>query len=187
MGMVLFGLALDIPEKEMEKSLELARPGMMVVALQNDYFSYDKEQKAALRDGKKEAMNGISTLMREQSVALDEGKRLMRQEINKRAVEYKKRVEEARLQNTLSEGSLRYSEAVLYTISGQPLWCMECLRYHAKEEPNERQLDLIKQNFPELTGTVSENGQGGLAKDHDASGPAKSTTRRTALVPAISV
>jgi hypothetical protein len=65
-GMVKFDMALTIPEEEMPLCHDLMEPAWQILALQNDLFSYDKEEQDALKYSQPDVVEAIWIIKKEQ-------------------------------------------------------------------------------------------------------------------------
>lgn len=143
-GLVTFGMALTIPDSEMKLVRELTRPCWVVLALQNDVLSYDKELEASKRKGASHVVNGLWIIMKEQMVDLSQATELCKREIETNIVEYQRVVEENRHNESISRDSRVYMEALLYTISGNGVWSLVAPRYNPRLTYNDLQLSMME-------------------------------------------
>ncbi|KAL8948519.1 MAG: hypothetical protein Q9222_005300 [Ikaeria aurantiellina] len=129
-GLMTFAMALTIPEEEMDLCKRLGRPAWSVLALTNDLYSWDKERDAAAKVGAPHVVNAIWVLMREHSITETQAKDLCRHKVKEHVVEAIQVVEATRSNVQLSLDLRKYTEAILYTISGNLVWSIYCPRYH---------------------------------------------------------
>lgn len=134
---MIFGMNLDIREHEMDLLKQLGGPAWAAVGLTNDIFSWDKERDAAAKAGASHVINAIWVLMREHSIGEAEAHVLCREKIKELVAEARRIAEQTKRNPELSRGLGAFTEAMLYTISGNLVWSMYCPRYHpelAKED-----------------------------------------------------
>ena len=139
-----FGMAITIPEEEMDLCRRLSRPAWVVAGLQNDLFSWQKEYETSVRNDQSHVVNAIWVLMEEYSITVEEAKELCRLNIKEHVAQFVHNVEEARVNLSYSTELRRYLEAILYSISGNGVWSLYCPRYHPEASFNERQLSRMK-------------------------------------------
>ena len=142
--MVTFGMAITIPEEEMDTCRELMRYAWMAVGLTNDLFSWQKEYEASRRNGQTDVVNAIWVLTGEHSISVDEAKELCRSKIKDCVAKYRIVVEETKKRTDLSLDLRKYVEAMQYSLSGNVVWSLLCPRYHAEANYNQLQLSRMK-------------------------------------------
>ena len=142
--MVTFGMAITIPEEEMDSCRELMRYAWMAAGLTNDLFSWQKEYEASRRNGQPDVVNAIWVLMGEHSISVDEAKELCRSKIKDCVAKYRIVVEDTKKRTDLSLDLRKYVEAMQYSLSGNVVWSLLCPRYHAEANYNELQLSRMK-------------------------------------------
>lgn len=155
--MVTFGMGISIPEAELDLCHELANTAYLNLGLTNDLFSWQKEYDTAVAMGQDYVVNIISVLMEEHSISEEEAKEICREKIKVTIVDFRKIVEDTNERNDVSVDLKRYLEGLLYSLSGNLVWSLECPRYHRWASYNERQLDWMKNGIPK-TDKVSTNG-----------------------------
>lgn len=143
-GMVTFGKGLTIPEEEMALCHDLMEPAWQALALQNDLFSYDKEEQDALKYDQPDVVNAVWIIMKEHNMTVDQAKQLCRNKIIEVVAKYLAVVERTRSDESLSLDLRKYIEAVQYSLSGNLAWSLTCPRYHAEAEYNDLQLKRMK-------------------------------------------
>ncbi len=75
-GLIIFAMAITIPDREKQACSDLCRSAWTVLVLTNDYFSWDKEYRHATERGRTYFSNVICVIMRERSVSLEEAKEI---------------------------------------------------------------------------------------------------------------
>ena len=139
-----FGMAITIPEEEMELCRRLSRHAWIVAGLQNDLFSWEKEYETSVENGQSHVINAIWVLMQEHSITVDEAKKLCRVKIEEHVAHYVRDAKEAQKNPNYSAELRRYLEALHYSISGNGVWSLYCPRYNPEVAFNERQLSRMK-------------------------------------------
>ncbi len=147
--MVTFGMGLSIPEDELDLCHELANTAYLTLGLTNDLFSWQKEYETAVAMGQDYVVNVISVLMEEHGISEEEAKAICREKIKVTVVDYRKIVKDTNERDDVSVDLKRYLEALLYSLSGNLVWSLECPRYHRGASYNERQLDWMKNGVPQ--------------------------------------
>ncbi|KAI1079135.1 fusicoccadiene synthase [Whalleya microplaca] len=128
-GTLTFGMALTIPDEEIDLCMELARPAYVALGLVNDLYSWEKEQNDAIRAGQDYVFNAIWVIIKERSVSEEEAKEICREEIIKAISTYCRSLEETRNDSSLSHDLRTYLEAVLLSYIGNLVWSIYCPRY----------------------------------------------------------
>ena len=157
--MVTFGMGISIPEEELDLCHELANTAYLNLGLTNDLFSWQKEHETAVAMGQDYVVNVISVLMEEHSISDEEAKAICREKIKVTIVDFRKIVKDTNERTDVSVDLKRYLESLLYTLSGNLVWSLECPRYHRWASYNPRQLDWMKNGIPK-TDRVSTNKAG---------------------------
>ena len=146
-GVVTFGMALTIPDHELDICHKLVMPAYTASALQNDIFSWEKERDAARCYAQANVVNAVWVLMCEHSISEAEALTLCREETKKYVAEYVQVVEENRDNEELSVDLRKYLSAILYSLSGNAVWSITCPRYHPENSYNEFQLSLMENHL----------------------------------------
>ena len=155
--MVTFGMAITIPEEEMDLSSQLLRPCWIALGLQNDFFSWEKERETATQMGATNVVNAVYVLMEEHAINVSEAKEMCRDIIKENVAEYLRVLKENRNNMELSLDLRRYLEAFQYALSGNAIWSVTCPRYHPEACFNEFQLSLMQDGLVKtLQSTVKE-------------------------------
>lgn len=128
-GTLTFGMALTIPQGELDLCMKLARPGYIALGLTNDLYSWEKERFAADQVDQDYVFNAIWIIMREQCVQEEESKRICQDEIRKHISEFNLIVEKTKANLSLSRDLRAYIEAVKFSCSGNLVWSIYCPRY----------------------------------------------------------
>lgn len=134
--MLTFGMALTIPDSELDLCMQLARPGYAAISLSNDLYSWRKERKDAEAAGQDYVFNAIWVIMRERKCSEAEAMLVCKDEIKKYIAEYDKVVKRAK-DMSLSKDTLAYLEAVRLSHVGNLVWSIYCPRYHQGSEIGE--------------------------------------------------
>lgn len=113
----------------------IVRPVLTVVALTNDYYSYEKEYTVYLREGGTNGVtNSLWVLMREHGVDKEEAKRLLAQKITAFEQEYLAARESYEKANpNLSQRVKSWIDAAVFIASGSHYWSTYTTRYHRPE------------------------------------------------------
>ncbi|KAK7956524.1 fusicoccadiene synthase [Apiospora aurea] len=149
-GVVTFGMALRIPDHELERCQALVAPAWIAVGLQNDLWSWPKEVEAAKDQGKDHVINSIWVLMQEHSISVREAMQICRQLIKGYVAEYLATVEAYRDGEALSGDLRRYLLAIKYSISGHLVWSLNCPRYNPEVAFNKRQRAWMCNGVPAI-------------------------------------
>ena len=155
--MVTFGMGISIPAEELDLCHELANTAYLNLGLTNDLYSWQKEYDTAVAMGQDYVVNVISVLMEEHSISEEEAKAVCKEKIKVTIVDFRKIVQDTNKRTDVSVELKKYLEALLYSLSGNLVWSLECPRYHRWASYNERQLDWMKNGIPK-TGKLSTNG-----------------------------
>ncbi|KAJ5167656.1 geranylgeranyl diphosphate synthase [Penicillium canariense] len=147
-GMVTFGMGISIPEEELEMCHELANIAYLNLGLTNDLYSWQKEYETAVAMGRDYVANIIGVLMEERKVSEEEAKEICREKIKVTIVDFRKIVADTKVRDDVSVDTKRYLEGLLYSLSGNLVWSIDCPRYHRWSSYNERQLDWMKNGIP---------------------------------------
>ncbi|KAJ4424523.1 hypothetical protein N0V82_000847 [Gnomoniopsis sp. IMI 355080] len=147
-GMVTFGMGISIPKEEVALAHELANVAYLNLGLTNDLYSYQKEYETAMAMGQDYVVNIIWVLMEEHGISEEKAKETCREKIKQTIVDFRDIVRHTNARGDVSNETKRYIEAMLYSLSGNLVWSIECPRYHSWASYNERQLDLMKNGIP---------------------------------------
>ncbi|KAJ5808864.1 geranylgeranyl diphosphate synthase [Penicillium riverlandense] len=149
-GMVTFGMGISIPEEELDMCHDLANTAYLNLGLTNDLYSWQKEYETAVAMGRDYVANIIGVLMEERKISEEEAKEVCREKIKVTIVDFRKIVEDTKAREDVSLDTKRYLEALLYSLSGNLVWSIDCPRYHRWSSYNERQLDWMKDGIPKI-------------------------------------
>ena len=127
--MVLFGMALTIPQHESKLCKQLDWPAWAAVTVSNDLVSWEKERDRAKRSNEPLVMSSVSFLMRQRSLTEAEAKKICRSKIQEYVTKYLQNVESAKRDPHVSSELRTYLEAVTYSISGNLVWSFYSPRY----------------------------------------------------------
>ncbi|KAK5658229.1 hypothetical protein OQA88_2204 [Cercophora sp. LCS_1] len=158
-GCMIFGMALAIPDDEKEICSDLTRPPWTVLVLTNDYFSWDKEHSHAEAAGKSYFSNALRVIMRERLIGLEEAKNMCRASIQRHVKEYLDVVNREKKEKRLSRDVVCFTEALLYTISGNAAWSVSCPRYNPDAHFSAEQMQLIARAGDRPEDDVAKSGQ----------------------------
>lgn len=153
--MLTFGMGITIPEGELHLAHELANVAYLNLGLTNDLYSYQKEYETARAMGEDHVVNIVSVLMEEHNISEEEAKAMCREKIKQTVVDYRETVRLTHARTDVSTGTKRYIEALLYSLSGNLVWSIDCPRYHSWSSYNERQLDRMKNGIPKADKTCT--------------------------------
>ncbi|KAG7004607.1 hypothetical protein G7Y79_00024g055570 [Physcia stellaris] len=147
-GMVTFGMGISIPKEELDLCHELANTAYLNLGLTNDLYSWQKKYETSVALGQDYVVNVISVLMEEHSISEEEAKALCRVKIKATIVDFRRIGEETMKRTDVSVELKKYLEALLYSLSGNLVWSLDCPRYHRWSSYNERQLDWMENGIP---------------------------------------
>lgn len=156
--MVTFGMAITIPEDELDLAHELANVAYLNLGLTNDLYSYQKEYETAMALGQDYVVNVIWVLMEEHGISEEEAKQRCRERIKQTIVDFRQVVRDTNARTDVSTETKRYIEGMLYSLSGNLVWSIDCPRYHTWSSYNERQLEWMKYGIPDAGKLASGNG-----------------------------
>ncbi|KAH7115076.1 fusicoccadiene synthase [Dendryphion nanum] len=128
-GTLTFGLALTIPEDELDICMQLARPGYAAISLTNDLYSWKKEQRDAEKANQDYVFNAIWVIMKERAVSESEALDVCKEEILQYIDQYERIVDNAKADTSLSRDTRAYLEAVRASYIGNLVWSIYCPRY----------------------------------------------------------
>lgn len=146
--MVTFGMGISIPLNEINLAHELANVAYLNLGLTNDLYSYQKEYDTAMAMGQDYVVNVIWVLMEEHGISEDDAKDVCRVKIKQTIVDFRQIVADTNARDDVSSETKRYLEGLLYSLSGNLVWSIDCPRYHTWSSYNERQLDWMKNGIP---------------------------------------
>lgn len=147
-GMVTFGMAITIPDNEVDLAHELANVAYLNLGLTNDLYSYQKEYETAMAMGQDHVVNVIWVLMEEHGVSEEVAKAMCREKIKQTIVDFRGIVSHTNARTDVSNETKRYIEGLLYSLSGNLVWSIDCPRYHSWSSYNDRQLSWMKNGIP---------------------------------------
>ncbi|KAH8786022.1 fusicoccadiene synthase [Diaporthe sp. PMI_573] len=147
-GLVTFGLGLHIPDHELDLCRELMSHAWIAVGLQNDIWSWPKERDAARLHGKDHVVNAIWVLMQEHQTDVDGAMQICRKLIVDHVAKYLDVIEANKNDESISLDLRKYLDVMLYSISGNVVWSLECPRYNPDINFNETQLEWMRQGLP---------------------------------------
>ena len=145
----MFGSAITIPDHEKQACSDLCRPAWIALSLTNDLFSWDKEQRDAVKKGQTYVSNALCVIMQEHSVGLEEAKNMCQKEIRRNVKEYLNIVERTKQENNHSVDLLRFMDGLVYSIGGNLVWSTTCPRYHADAHFNVQQVEWMTNGIPD--------------------------------------
>ena len=136
-------MALTIPDEEMDLCKRLNGPTWAALALTNDLYSWEKERDAAQEASAPYVINAIWVLMKEHSITESQAKDLCRQNIKEQVAEAVRIVQKTKENFDISLDLRKYTEAMLYSISGNLVWSIYCPRYHQEESYDDIILSMM--------------------------------------------
>lgn len=122
----------------------------IAVGLQNDIWSWPKERDAATLHGKDHVVNAIWVLMQEHQTDVDGAMQICRKLIVEYVAKYLEVIEATKNDESISLDLRKYLDAMLYSISGNVVWSLECPRYNPDVSFNKTQLEWMRQGLPSL-------------------------------------
>jgi fusicocca-2,10(14)-diene synthase/ophiobolin F synthase len=120
----------------------------IAVGLQNDIWSWPKERDAARLHGKDHVVNAIWVLMQEHQTDVDGAMQICRKLIVDHVAKYLDVIEANKNDESISLDLRKYLDVMLYSISGNVVWSLECPRYNPDINFNETQLEWMRQGLP---------------------------------------
>jgi fusicocca-2,10(14)-diene synthase len=123
-------MGITIPEHEMDLCKTLGRPTWEALVLTNDLYSWEKERDDAARAGHAEVVNAVWVIMKEHSVSEPEAKKICELKIKESVAQALQVADKTKRDRSLSPDLRKYTEAMLYSISGNLVWSIYCPRYH---------------------------------------------------------
>ncbi len=136
-------MALTIPDKEMDLCKQLGRPAWAALALTNDLYSWEKERDAAEKLGAPHVINAIWVIMAEYTITESQAQDVCRRKIKEYVAEAVEVVEKTKRNFDVSLELRTYTEAILYSISGNLVWSIYCPRYHSEESYEDVVLSMM--------------------------------------------
>ena len=136
-------MGLTIPKEEEDLCKRLGRPSWAALALTNDLYSWEKECSEAARKGCPHVMNAIHVLMQQHSISEGEAKVLCCEKIRECVRDALRLFDEIRDDERISRDLRAYTEAILYSISGNLVWSIYCPRYHPEETYDQITLPMV--------------------------------------------
>ena len=169
-ALVTFGCGLTIPEKESDICRELMIPTWVAASLTNDLFSFQKEYDDAKKIGQPYVVNAVWVLMQERQIPEEEAKLECRKRIKE---EIKKAIKNAELakEMNVSEDLKRYLHLLLYSLSGNVVWSLQCPRYHKNIPYNGLQLQRAKYGIAKFPARWPLQDHNGLPAEEGANEP----------------
>lgn len=156
-----FGLDLRLTDSEKAATAPMERQLKIAMALQNDYFSFDKEHAAWVASWTEAGeghhlINALAVVMRSQAVELNEARAIVRSKYQEAENRYIHLRDEYIATGIATPNELRWFVAMEYCFAGGQIWSMDCPRYHNKaynpyndlaiRYKLERQVDALKVN-----------------------------------------
>lgn len=128
----------------------------IAVGLQNDIWSWPKERDAAKANGKDHVVNAVWVLMQEHQTDVVGAMQICRKLIVDHVTKYLKVIEETKTNESISLDLRKYLDAMLYSISGNVVWSLECPRYNPDITFNKTQLEWMHQGIPASPASQAE-------------------------------
>lgn len=133
-------MGITIPDEEMDLCKRLGRPTWEALVLTNDLYSWPKERDDAAKARQSEVVNAIWVIMREHAVTELEAQEICRMKIRESVASAIQVAEKTKRDESLSPDLRKYTEAMLYSISGNLVWSIYCPRYHPEASLAEAEL-----------------------------------------------
>ena len=172
-----FAMGISIPKDDLDLCHRLASIAYIHLSLTNDLYSWQRECETAKAMGQDHVFNAISVLMEEHSVSEEEAKVLCKEKIKMATIDFRKIVRNTNERTDVSVESKRYLEALLYSMSGNVVWSLECPRYQTWASYNKRQLSMMRNGVPEADKTSTSG-----VVTHENSSPRRMRTENATMV-----
>ncbi|KAF3080003.1 hypothetical protein TWF706_003037 [Orbilia oligospora] len=130
-SLALFGMAIELSDKETNLLADIVRPCFAALSLTNDYFSFEVEYREFLDTGADTLVNCVWLFMQWEKQDVEAAKNTVRRRINEFERDFLRRREE--LEKCYAEYDprlLQYLESLFYTIAGNVIWSSTCPRYN---------------------------------------------------------
>ncbi|PSN59191.1 fusicoccadiene synthase [Corynespora cassiicola Philippines] len=147
-GVVTFGMALHIPDHEMDACHKLMEPAWIAVGLANDVFSWPKERDASQRLGRTHVVNAVWVVMQEHGFSQKQADQYCRELAAQYVSQYVDSIRNIKNEESISPDLRTYVEAMQYSISGNVIWSKFCPRYNPEKRFNQTQLDWMQNELP---------------------------------------
>ncbi|KAK4140186.1 isoprenoid synthase domain-containing protein [Dichotomopilus funicola] len=141
-GLVLFGIAADIPKDQQEVCFELTQAFWMQTCLVNDSHSWGRERDAAAAAGQKWVSNAIWVLINKHSMTHEAAQAFCRRKASKYAAEYERTVAQAMDRDDLCRDAKRLLDNFRLGMTGNVIWGLQCPRYQKRRKLTEDQLQM---------------------------------------------
>lgn len=150
-GLIMFGCRIPLTDAERKTCFELAQPAWTALALTNDLFSWDKEQRSAAASNKESYIsNALFVIMKEHDMSLDEAKQMARRLIRENNAKYMQVVRRTKQNpDRYSQNVIRLLDNLVYVVSGNLVWSASCPRYHPDVSYSEKQIEWMTNGLPE--------------------------------------
>ncbi|EME87121.1 uncharacterized protein MYCFIDRAFT_132843 [Pseudocercospora fijiensis CIRAD86] len=175
-GVVTFGMALHIPDHEMEACHRLMEPAWVAVGLANDVFSWPKERDANQKSGRSHIINAVWILMQEKGLSEEQAGQYCRELAAQYVARYVENVQRVKDDESLSADLRTYIEAMQYSISGNVIWSKSCPRYNPGQHFNQTQVDWMLNGVPDPTGFDSSSSSYDSTSTNGSPKPESETT-----------
>ncbi|KAK0638643.1 isoprenoid synthase domain-containing protein [Cercophora newfieldiana] len=153
-GVLTFGMAIDIPDHEMDLCSELCHAAWLSCGLINDLYSWPKERKAAVDSGASHVNNAVWVLMRQHGIDEPAAIARLKDRIRSCMAQHLVVVEQCKHRTNISLQLRRFVEAMEYSMVANVVFSGECPRYNYQRGFNERQLGWMKGGTPSEPGIM---------------------------------
>lgn len=145
-ALVHYGMAIDLSKEEWRQIQPIFQPAEAALILTNDYWSWDREWRAALRSRNPRIVNAIDLLMRTQGKTAGEAREAVQKYILAyEAAFLEKKTEFLRGHPEIPDYLRLCVEVCGAVVAGNHYWCANCPRHHAwrdNEQHDPAGLDL---------------------------------------------
>ncbi|OLN89755.1 Ophiobolin F synthase 3 [Colletotrichum chlorophyti] len=133
--LVKYGMAVTISEEEELRIRHIFQAAEAALVLTNDYWSWDREWRAALKARDPRIVNAIEVFMRTEGKTMEEARQAVHDHIIAYESQYLERKEEFYSTSQNIPDYLRlYIEVCGSVVAGNHYWCANCPRHHAWRE-----------------------------------------------------
>ena len=138
--MLLFGMGINLTEKEDRQLESVRKPCYAALGIANDYLSFDREYDEFEASEKSQPLtNSVWLHMKWHNIDVAAAKKMVKQAAWRYERQYLDLCAEYRREHSsLSDHVERYLRALAYQVSGCVVWSLNCPRYHPDQryDPN---------------------------------------------------
>jgi hypothetical protein len=128
---MLFSIGITLMTEEIEQLREVVHPCHACLGLENDYFSFDRDYMESNPSGGAKLINAVWLFMQWRGFSITEAEKLVKDATNQYEGEYLVRVQQYKAtRSSVSPKLDKYREALLYMVSGNAYWSLNCTRYN---------------------------------------------------------